>query len=85
MQKKLYRAQNDRMISGVCGGIGEYFDLDPTLVRLAFVLLAMFTAGWGMAFAYLVLAIIIPEGPSSSNLSHSDFEADSSLEEDETL
>lgn len=50
-----------RMVCGVCGGIAEYFNVDPTLVRLAFLLLA---AGWGSGLlAYLVAAIIMPEPP----------------------
>ena len=49
------------MVCGVCGGIAEYFNVDPTLVRLAFLLLA---AGWGSGLlAYLVAAIIMPEPP----------------------
>ena len=50
------------MIGGVCGGLAEYFDVDPTLVRLIAVLL-IFTAGGGV-LAYLVLWIIIPENPN---------------------
>lgn len=49
------------MICGVCGGIANYFNIDPTLVRLAFVLIAM-GAGSGI-LAYIVAAIIIPDDP----------------------
>lgn len=60
--KKLYLSASDRKISGVCGGVAEYFGIDPTLVRLAFLLLA---AGWGSGLlAYIVAAIIIPEPPA---------------------
>ncbi len=45
MQKKLKRSQN-KMISGVCAGIAEYFEFDPTLVRIAYVLLSIFSAGF---------------------------------------
>jgi phage shock protein PspC (stress-responsive transcriptional regulator) len=58
--KKLYRSRNDRMISGVCAGIGEYFGVDPTLVRLAFVLMALL-GGPGIIL-YFILWIIIPNG-----------------------
>ena len=55
--KRLYRSIDSRMLCGVCGGIAEYFDLDPTLVRLGTVVLACS----GMGFlAYFVAAIIIP-------------------------
>lgn len=58
-QKKLYRSRTDRMICGVCGGIGEYFNIDATIVRLLFVLLGL-TAGSGI-LAYFIAAIIIPD------------------------
>lgn len=57
-QKKLYRSRNDRMISGVCGGIAEHFNLDSTLVRLLWALLILL-AGTGL-IVYLVCAIVIP-------------------------
>ncbi len=60
-QKRLYRSRNQRMISGVCGGIAEYFNVDPTVIRLIAVLLA-FGAGSGI-LAYLICAIVIPEAP----------------------
>ena len=56
--KRLYRSRKDRMICGVCGGIAKYFNIDPTLVRLAFVLISM-----GGILAYIVAAIIIPDDP----------------------
>jgi phage shock protein C len=62
-QKKLYRSKNNKMLSGVCGGIGEYFDLDPTIVRLAWVILSIPMAGFGGVLAYIVCALIIPELP----------------------
>ena len=57
--KKLMRSATDKMICGVCGGIANYFNIDPTLVRLAFVLIAM-GAGSGI-LAYIIAAIIIPD------------------------
>lgn len=59
MRKRLYRAKDDRMIAGVCAGIGHYFDIDPTLVRLIWVFL-FFGAGFGLV-AYIICIIIIPE------------------------
>ena len=59
--KKLYRSRENAMLAGVCGGIGEYFDIDPTLVRLGWVL---FCAMGGSGFlAYIVAAIVIPRAP----------------------
>lgn len=56
--KKLHKSSANKMIAGVCGGIGEYFDIDPTLVRLGFVALS-FLAGGGL-MVYILAAIIIP-------------------------
>lgn len=57
-QKRLFRSRNQRMICGVCGGIAEYFNIDPTLIRLAFALFAF--TGTGIV-AYFIAAIIIPD------------------------
>lgn len=59
--KKLYRSRTDRKIVGVCGGLAEYFGIDPTLVRLLFVLGLIFVGG--TLLAYLILALVIPEEP----------------------
>jgi len=58
MERRLYRSETDSMIGGVCGGLAEYLDIDPVLVRLAFVLL-VFAGGIGI-IAYIVLWIIMP-------------------------
>jgi phage shock protein PspC (stress-responsive transcriptional regulator) len=57
---RLYRSRSDRMVGGVCGGLGHYFNLDPVWIRLAFVLLALGGAG---VLAYLILWVVIPERP----------------------
>ncbi len=59
MSKKLYRSLENRMIAGVCGGIAEYMDLDPTIVRLAWVVM-VFGLGFGV-LAYIIAWIIVPE------------------------
>lgn len=64
MTKRLYRSVNEQMVSGVCAGLGEYFDLDPTLIRLVFVLAAFGSGFFGAALVYLVLAVIVPEKPN---------------------
>ena len=61
--KKLYRSRDERMIAGVCGGIGVYFDIDPTLVRLLTV--AFILAGGSGILGYIVGWIIIPEAPAT--------------------
>lgn len=59
-QKRLYRSRENRMVCGVCGGIADYFNVDPTLIRLGLVLLACTGSG---ILAYFIAAIIIPDQP----------------------
>lgn len=61
--KRLYRSRDERMISGVCGGIANYFSIDPTLVRLLFVALVL--PGGPAVVAYILMAIIVPEEPTA--------------------
>ena len=62
MQKKLYRSERNKAICGVCGGLGDYFGIDPIIVRLIFVLLFL-TYGMGLTF-YVVCALVIPKEPA---------------------
>lgn len=62
MTKKLYRSRNDRVISGVCGGLGQYLDTDPTLLRIGAALLAVWSFGTAV-LVYLALAVIVPLAP----------------------
>jgi phage shock protein C len=61
--KKLYRSTNDKKLSGVCGGIAEYFGVDPTVIRVGWALISMF-GGAGIP-AYIICALIIPEKPTN--------------------
>ena len=61
MEKKLYKSTTDKKLCGVCGGIAEYFNIDPTIVRLAWILFS-FLGGSGF-LAYIVAAVIIPCSP----------------------
>ena len=58
INKKLYKSDENKIINGVCGGIGEYFDIDPTLVRLAWVVFC--ALGGSGVIAYVIAAIIMP-------------------------
>lgn len=60
MDKKLYRSRRNKMLCGVCGGLGEYLGIDPTVVRLLVVLLSLSSVGMGVII-YFVAAFIIPE------------------------
>ena len=60
MAERLYKSRTDRMLFGVSGGLAEYFDVDPTLVRIAWVIVGILTAGVAL-LAYIALAVIVPE------------------------
>lgn len=62
MQKKLYRSRSNRMITGLCGGIADYFGIDATLVRIIFVVLEFATAGL-LIIGYFIVALIVPLEP----------------------
>jgi phage shock protein C len=59
--KKLVRSKSSRMVAGVCGGIADYFGIDPTIVRLGFVLGSLFLALFGGILGYVICMIVIPE------------------------
>ncbi len=65
MPKKLYRSKKDQKIAGVCAGLAEYANMDPTIIRLIWALVALSGAG---VLAYIVCALIIPEKPDDSNV-----------------
>ena len=62
MEKKLYKSNTNKVIDGVCGGIGEYFNIDPTLVRLAWVVFC--ALGGSGLLAYIIMALIVPRQPA---------------------
>lgn len=65
--KKLYRSQSDKKIAGICGGLGEIFSIDSTLIRLAVVFIGLVTAIVPIIVAYIVGWMIIPTGPPQQN------------------
>ena len=72
--KRLYRSVEDRMIAGVCAGVADYFDIDPTLVRLLFVL-GFFATGSGLFWAYVIMMMVVPEYlPASQDVVTTDSE-----------
>ena len=62
-KRQLYRSVKNRMIAGVCAGLADYMDMDPTVMRLIFVLL-FFATGTVMFWVYLIMAIIVPNEPA---------------------
>lgn len=71
MQKKLTRSTRDRIISGVCGGLGEYFSIDPAIIRIGWILLSAMTKMPGI-LAYIICAIVIPEDDEIAYDTYSD-------------
>ncbi|MGN0533771.1 MAG: PspC domain-containing protein [Eubacterium sp.] len=65
--KKLYRSKTEKMLSGVCGGIAVYFNIDPTIVRLIWALVSLISASIPGILIYIICAIVIPEEPDSVN------------------
>ncbi len=65
-KKTLYRSKSNKVIAGVCGGIGEYLDIDPTVIRLLWVII---TIPWGFGvIAYIICMFIIPEEPAGKSV-----------------
>lgn len=64
-QKKLTRS-NNKSLAGVCAGIAEYFDVDPTVIRVLYVFLTVFSAGFPGILVYIILALIMPVAPNNS-------------------
>ena len=63
MNKKLYRSKKNKKIAGICGGIGEYFDIDPNLVRIIAALVCLTPPG---ILTYIIAWIIIPQEPDTN-------------------
>ena len=63
MKKKLYKSSSDKMLAGVLGGFAEYIGVDSTLVRLIYVLIALFSAGFPGILFYIICALVIPDEP----------------------
>ncbi|MBI4151933.1 PspC domain-containing protein [Candidatus Woesearchaeota archaeon] len=66
MIKRLYRSRTDKILGGVCAGMANYFEIDPVLIRLIWVLVALFSMGLGI-LAYIIAWIIIPEEPKATS------------------
>jgi len=64
--KRLRRSKKNRVIAGICGGIGEYFDIDPVIVRVAYIFISIFSIAFPGILTYLILWIIIPEQSSEN-------------------
>ncbi len=63
--KRLYKSRDNRVIAGVIGGLGEYFDIDPVLFRVTYIALTVFTAVVPGIIAYILMAIVVPSQPAT--------------------
>lgn len=70
--KKLYKSTDNKVISGVIGGVGEYFDIDPTLLRLAYVLVAILSHLLPAIIAYIIAALVVPKRPMIHHVDHTE-------------
>ncbi|OGO77321.1 MAG: hypothetical protein A2Y23_02800 [Clostridiales bacterium GWB2_37_7] len=81
MNKRLYRSRTKRTLSGVCGGLEDYFNIDVTIIRLVWVLITIMSGGFPGIVAYVIAVFIIPEEPvgyynSDMNKNNADYEID---------
>ena len=67
MNRRLYRSRRDSILGGVAGGVADYFDMDPSIVRVVWAVLALVTGGIFLVL-YIVMWIIVPEGPSAATV-----------------
>ncbi|MES3004517.1 MAG: PspC domain-containing protein [Patescibacteria group bacterium] len=65
MTKKLYKSKEDKVVAGVIGGLGEYFDIDSTILRLGYIILAVVTAIVPAAIGYIIAILIVPNKPDT--------------------
>ncbi len=62
--RKLYKSKDNKVLSGVFGGVAEYFDIDPTIVRLGYILLTILTHGAPGVIGYILATLVVPSDPS---------------------
>ena len=65
--KQLFRSRNNRMVAGVCAGLGDFLGIDPTVVRLVFIIAGLFGYVGPLVITYLVLFIVVPEEPQPAS------------------
>ncbi len=63
--KKLYKSEKNKVLSGVLGGVGEYYDIDPTVVRLIFIVIAIVSHIFPALLAYVIAVLVVPKAPKA--------------------
>lgn len=72
MKKRLYKSREDKIFAGVLGGIGEYFDMDPTILRLLYILIAVVTGLIPAVIGYIIAVLVVPHKPYVHHVEHSE-------------
>ena len=72
MKKRLHKSNEDKIFAGVLGGIGEYFDIDPTILRLLYILIAVMTALFPAIIGYVIAALVVPKRPETHHVHHTE-------------
>ncbi|MFA5889182.1 MAG: PspC domain-containing protein [Candidatus Paceibacterota bacterium] len=72
MKKRLYKSEEDKVFAGVIGGIAEYFDMDPTILRLLYILIAVLTGLVPAIIGYIIAALIVPHKPRVYHVEHTE-------------
>ena len=80
--KKLYRSNTNTVFAGVIGGVGEYFDIDPTLLRLAYIVITIFTGVFPAILGYITAYLIVPQKPSVHHMNYSEPKTEPKKEEE---
>lgn len=74
--KKLYKSDTDKVFTGVIGGIGEYIDIDPTVLRLVFIILSVMTGIFPAILGYIIATLIVPKQPVVIHMDHAEPKAE---------
>ena len=76
-KKRLYKSEEDKVFAGVIGGVAEYFDMDPTILRLLYILIAVMTGLVPAVLGYIIAALIVPHKPKIHHVEHTESEKNS--------
>ena len=81
--RRLYRSEDDKVLAGVIGGLGEYMDIDPTILRLAYVLIAVATGVFPAIAGYFIALIIVPKAPSTVHMNYTEKKSEPEVNKEE--
>lgn len=70
--KKLYKSEENKVFAGVLGGVGEYFDIDPTILRLGYILITIMTGFFPAIIGYIIAVLVVPKKPLIHHMNHTE-------------